>query len=65
MLLLLLSACRVNLRRQNEKAYLIGHVKDVGVDSQHSKAAVLQPHATAAAAVCLQGQPARLKPGAR
>ncbi|WIA22176.1 hypothetical protein OEZ85_004510 [Tetradesmus obliquus] len=24
-----------NLRRQNEKAHLIGHVKDVGVDSKH------------------------------
>jgi hypothetical protein len=32
---MLLLACRGNLRRQNEKAHLIGHVKDVGVDSKH------------------------------
>jgi hypothetical protein len=34
-MLLLLCSCRGSLRRQNEKAHLIGHVKDVGVDSQH------------------------------
>lgn len=31
----LLMCCRGNLRRQNEKGHLIGHVKDVGIDSKH------------------------------
>lgn len=35
----LLFSCRGKLRRQNEKAHLIGHVKDVGVDSKHSNPA--------------------------
>lgn len=30
---------RGNLRRQNEKAHLIGHVKDVGIDSKHQNPA--------------------------
>jgi hypothetical protein len=30
---------RGKLRRQNEKAHLIGHVKDVGVDSKHENPA--------------------------
>jgi len=32
-------SCRGKLRRQNEKAHLIGHVKDVGVDSKHDNPA--------------------------
>jgi hypothetical protein len=39
LLLLLLHVVRGKLRRQNEKAHLIGHVKDVGIDSKHDNPA--------------------------